>query len=362
MILFNKLDRYILKYFFITLFVVTIAIGVMIVVINLIELLGKFMDNNVPVEQIVEYYLYFSGWVVKLFVPVFILLASLFCLSSFAKNNEILAMKASGLSLYRITAPILIIVLMLSAGHFYYNEYIFPPANKRLVEIKEFDIKKRSKRRYNQVVNLTRQISPESYYTISLFYVSKREGTDFKLYAYQESSLKELIIADKISYNNHKWYALNGFIRTYKDSISQTFTKFDSLHLKQIKDIPKDFSKRVGKPEDMGLDELREYITLMKRTGGPYIRESIDVQIKYAYPFASFIVVLISIPFAINSRKGGTAVSFSIGALIALVYFVLFKVLQSAGYNEKVPDYVAVWGVNALFFVIGLFGLIRARK
>ncbi len=362
MILFKKLDRYVLKLFFVTLFVVTIAIGVMILVINLVELLRHFMDNNVPVEQIVEYYLYFGGWVLKLFFPVFVLLATLFSLSYFAKHNEILAMKASGLSLYRITAPLLVVVLILSAGHFYYNEYIFPPANKRLVEIKEFDIKKRSKRRYDQATNLYRQISPGNFYTISLFYVSKKEGSDFKMYQTKDNSLKKLIIAKKITYTDYKWVARNGIIRTFDDTTAQSYTEFDSLYLDQIKDKPKDFSRRVGKPEDMGLDELKEYIALMKRTGGPHVRESIDLQIKYAYPLASFIVVLLSIPFAANPRKGGTAVSFSIGALIALVYFVLFTILQSAGYNEKVPDYVAVWGVNCFFLLVGLIGLIKARK
>ncbi len=362
MILFTKLDRYILKLFFVTLAVVMVSIGVMIIVINLVELLRHFIDNNVPVEQIVEYYLYFGGWVLKLFFPVFILLATLFSLSYLAKNNEILAMKASGLSLYRITAPILIVVLLLSACHFYYNEYIFPPANKRLIEIKEFNIKKRSKRRYDQVTNLYRQISPGNFYTISVFYVSKGEGKDFKLYRTEGSSLKELIIASTITYTDYRWIARNGVVRTFGDSINQTFTEFDSLYLDYIKDKPSDLSRRVGKPEDMGLDELHEYIALMKRTGGPHIRASVDEQIKFAYPLASFIVVLLSIPFAANPRKGGIAVSFSIGALIALVYFVLFKVLQSAGYNEKVPDYVAVWGVNTLFFLIGLIGLIKARK
>ncbi len=362
MILFKKLDRYILKLFFIALIVVIISIGVMIIVINLVELLRNFIDNNVPLDQILEYYLYFGGWVLKLFFPVFVLLATLFSLSYLAKNNEILAMKASGLSLYRITAPILIVVLLLSAGHFYYNEYIFPPANKRLVEIKEFNIKKRSKRRYDQVTNLYRQISPGNFYTISVFYVSKREGKDFKLYQTKDNSLKKLIIAPNITYTDYRWVARNGFVRTFEDSVQHTFVEFDSLYLDQIKDKPSDFSRRIGNPEDMGLDELKKYIALMKRTGGPHIRESIDLQIKYAYPLASFIVVLLSIPFAANPRKGGIAVSFSSGALIALVYFVLFKVLQSAGYNEKVPDYIAVWGVNGLFFIIGLIGLIRAKK
>ena len=362
MILFKKLDRYLLKHFFITLAVVTISIGFMIIVINLVELLRHFIDNEVPTEQIIEYYVYFGGWVIKSFFPVFVLLASLVTLSFMAVKNEILAMKASGLSLYRITAPILIVVMFLCAGHFYYNEYIFPPANKRLVEIKEFEIKKRSKKRFSQTSNLYRQISPGNFYTISIFYINKKEGKDFKLYRTKGNKLRELITAPTISFTNYKWIVRNGILRKFNDTTQSSFYKFDSLIIKDIKDTPSDFSKRIGKPEDMGLEELKEYVTRMKRTGGPHIRESIDIQIKYAYPLASFIVVLISIPFAANPRKGGIAVSFSVGALIALVYFVLFKVLQTAGYNERVPDYIAVWGVNGFFFLLGLIALIKARK
>ncbi|KAA3635035.1 MAG: YjgP/YjgQ family permease [Calditrichaeota bacterium] len=362
MFLFKKLDRYLLRLFFVTLAVVTLSIGFMIIVINLVELLRHFIDNEVPTEQIIEYYLYFGGWVIKSFFPVFILLTTLFTLSFLARKNEILAMKASGLSLYRITAPIIFVVLLLSAGHFYYNEYIFPPANQRLNEIKEFEIKNRSRHSYENVTNISRQISSGNFYTMSMFKVKSQEGVNFKLYNTANNKLKKLVTSERITFTNHQWIARNGVMRLFDDSTQSEFFKFDSLKIPEIKEAPEDLAKRVGKPEDMGLEELKEHIALMKRTGGPHIRESIDLQIKYAYPLASFIVMLISIPFAANPRKGGIAVSFSVGALIALVYFVLFKVLQTAGYNERVPDYVAVWGVNALFFLLGVIALIKARK
>ena len=112
----------------------------------------------------------------------------------------------------------------------------------------------------------------------------------------------------------------------------------------------------------MSLDELKHYISLMKRTGGPYLRELIDLKIKYAYPLTSVIVVLISVPFASNPQRRGIAVSFSAGALIALIYFVLFQMMKSAGYNEKIPQDIAVWGINGLFLLIGIVLMLRARK
>ena len=360
--MFKQIDRYILQFFFVSLFVVIVAIGSTIIVINMVEELRDFIDHDVPLSGIIEYYTYFGGWVIKSFFPVFVLLAALFSVSILARKNEILAMKASGLSLYRISAPLLLATLLLSVGHFYYNEYLFPPANQKRLEIKEFTIEKRSKQRYQHVNNIYRQIEPGYFYTIASFNVERSEGSDLKIYRTDNNRLSQIITASNIIYRDNKWQARKGILRNFESSSGETYAEFAIMELPDIQEKPRDLSKKMGKPEDMGLMELKKYIDLMKRTGGPYVRESIDLKIKYAYPLASFIVLLISIPFASNPRRGGIAVSFAVGALIALLYFVLFRVLQSAGYNEKLPALVSVWGVNALFFLVGAFAMIKARK
>jgi LPS export ABC transporter permease LptG len=357
----KKIDRYLLKSFFTSLIVVTLAVGLTIIVINIVEELQDFIDHKVPTSSIIEYYVYFGGWVLKSFFPMFVLLATLFSVSILARRNEILAMKTSGLSLYRITMPYLITAMLLSLGHLYYNEYLFPPANKRRLELKQFTIEKRSKKTLTHVSNIYRQIEPGYFYTIARFNVERQRGRDFKIYKTNENRLNKIITAKEIVYREHRWVARDGIVRTF-DSTGESFTEFVELDIPDIEDKPEDFAKRIGKPEDMSYDELKAYIDLMKRTGGPYLQESIDLDIKISYPLASVIVILISIPFASNPRRGGIAVSISVGALISLFYFVLFRVLQSAGYNEKIPKVLAVWGVNGLFFIVGLVSLWRARK
>ncbi len=358
----KKIDRYLLSFFFVSLFVVILAIGFTIIVINMVEELRDFIDHQVPLLQILEYYVYFGGWVVKAFFPVFMLLAALFSISMLARRNEILAMKASGLSLYRIAYPLLVITLLLSVGHFYYNEYIYPPANKKRLEIKEFTIEKRSEQRYKRVKNVYRQIEPGYFYTIASFNVDRAEGTDLKIYNTDENKLSQIITASQVVFQDHRWLAHDGIVRVFNDSSGETFSQFATMEIPDIKDKPIDLSKKIGKPEDMGLDELKSYIDLMKRTGGPYVREAIDLKMKYSYPLSSFIVLLISIPFASNPRRGGIAISFAVGALIALIYFVLLRILQSAGYNEKIPEWLAIWGVNGVFFLIGAVAMIKAKK
>ena len=362
MILFKKLDRYLLRHFFASLTVVLVSFGLTFIVINAIEELRDFIDNDVPVLQILEYYFYFYGWIIKSFLPMFILMAGLFSISILARRNEILAMKASGRSLYRIALPFLIVVGLFSAGHFYYNEYIFPPWNQKRLEIKNFSIEKRSRSSYTNIDNIFRQIHPGYFYTLQSFNVERQEGSDLKIYLKERNRLRKIITASQLTFRNFQWVALNGVTRYFDSLHGATYTEFDTLVIADIEEKPKDFEKKMGNPDDMGIEELRSYIDLMRRTGGPYFREQIDLQLKYSYPMASFIIVLICIPFASNPRRGGIAVSIAAGAIISLVYFVLFRILQSAGYNDKIPVYVAVWGVNALFLLVGLIAIIKARK
>ncbi|MFQ6007423.1 MAG: LptF/LptG family permease [Candidatus Zixiibacteriota bacterium] len=357
----KRIDLYLLKSFLLYLIVVTIAVGLTIIVINVVEELQDFIDHKVPLASVFEYYFYFAGWVIKSFLPMFVLLATLFSVSMLARRYEILAMKFSGVSLYRLTLPYFVIATILALGHIYYNEYLYPPANQRRLEIKEFTIEKRSKQARTHVSNIYRQIKPGYFYTIASFNINRQQGSNLKVYKTTQNRLNQIITAAEVSYQDNRWVARKGVVRSF-ESNRESYTEFAEMTLPDIKDKPEDFAKRIGKPEDMGYEELKSYIDLMKRTGGPHLQESIDLDIKLSYPLTSVIVVLISIPFASNPRRGGIAVSIAAGAIISLVYFVLFRVLQSAGYNEKIPKLLAVWGVNGLFFFIGMIALLKARK
>ena len=87
------LDRYLLRYFIISLLIITVGIGVLIIAINMVGELRNFVDHEVALTQILIYYVYFAGWIIKSFLPVFILLATLSSVGILARRLEKLAMK-----------------------------------------------------------------------------------------------------------------------------------------------------------------------------------------------------------------------------------------------------------------------------
>jgi len=359
--MFKVVDRYLLRYFISALLLVTFAFGLLIVAINMVEELRRFIDNDVPIGQIVLYYTYFTFWVVKSFLPVFVLLAALISIGILARRNELLAMKSSGISLYRIAAPILAFTFMLSLGHIYFNEVIFPEPNKKRVELHEFVIRKKSRGATMSTHNIYRQVNRNLFYVITSYNIPRKEGDDVKIYKSDEGRLREIITADKIKFTDRNWMLYDGVKRDFSDS-GETYFTFDSLSAAYIEDKPADFEIPIGNPEDMGYAELQRYIDLMKRTGGPYRRELVDLKLKLAYPFASFIVILICVPIASNPKRGGVAVSFAIGSGIALTYFVSFKVVQSLGYSGRLSPDIAAWAVNAAFLLIGIVIITTSRK
>jgi len=310
---------------------------------------------------VLTYYIYFVGWILKSFLPVFVLLAALITIGILARKNEILAMKSSGLSLYRIAAPLLIFSFILSLAHIYYNEEIFPEPNKKRLEMIEYTMKNRQKDSALSQRNIYRQVDKNLFFIINSYNIPKMEGTDIKLYRSQNNKLAELITAQKIRYTERNWALYDGVKRLFSDT-GESFVAFDSLSADYIKDKPADFEIPIGQPEDMGYRELAHYIELMKRTGGPYQRELVDLKIKLAYPFSSFIVILICVPIASNPKRGGIAVSFALGAGIALLYFVAYKVTQSFGYNEKLDPNLAAWMINGIFLLVGVVIMWRAKK
>lgn len=349
----KTIDRYILQKFFTALIVVTAAVIILIVAINLVEKLRDFVDNDVPTSEILLYYIYYSGWALKSFLPVYIFLAGLFTVGAMARSNELMAIRAAGISLWRFTAPLLITTILISGLHFYYSEFIFPPANKRRVEIKEFSIEKRSRSSVINRHNLYRQISDSAYYIIDLYSVPDRRGSGIKLFRRDRNTLGEFITANEMNFVSGGWVLIDGAHRVF-DTAGETFTTFDTLPVPIIQDQPSDFERRLGNPEDMGYRELEYYIGLMKRTGGPYLAELVDLKVKMSFPFTSVVVILLCVPLAANRRAGGIAAPMASAAGLILVYFVAFKVTKALGAHGYLDPDWAAWSVNGSFTVIAL--------
>ncbi len=356
----KRLDRYLLWRFILSLFIAVGTITIIALVVDLIENLERIVDNAASVKDVVLYYTYFIPWIYKITIPAAVLLAGLFSVGLLAKNNEILAMKSAGVSLYRIATPLLIFTFALSCFNFYFNEEILPITTQERNRIKHGDIEKRD-RKGQVMYNLSKQGVGGYIYHFEMYKAAREEAKNALVQRFDKDSLMESYRGEWMRFSNGQWHMINGVYRSFEDG-KERFSQFDSIVLPQCKERPEEFEKFQGKPEDMGYRELEGYIEVLKKTGAPFTRELVDLKTKLSFPFTSFIVMFICIPMASNPKRSGVAMSFAIAAGVSLLYFVIFKVTQSLGYSGKLPPDVAAWSINIVFFLIGIIVFLRSHK
>ncbi len=105
----NKLiDRYILKKFFFNLTVALSSFIIIFIIVNIIDFLDKFIEKGISSKEILLYYYYTIPYFISIALPMSILISTIFTFGNLQKNNEITAIKASGISIRRAGISILI--------------------------------------------------------------------------------------------------------------------------------------------------------------------------------------------------------------------------------------------------------------
>lgn len=358
----NLIDRYIIKQFIFTLAFAIVALCVIFLVVNLLESLDDFMDNNASFMVIAKYYLHFFPEILKILTPVATLLATLFTIGKLSTQNEITAMKTGGMSLYRLMIPLVIIAFLLSLGQLYFNGWVVPKSNEKKIAIEQVYLKKSGSG--GPIYNLYLRDAPQKNVSIGFYDSKNKKGNDVAIEFYSNDKkprLKRRIEADTLKWNDddNDWTMINGYDRTFKGK-NITLDRFD----KRKADLNVNHTQiiRLKKSVDeMNLDELRNYIAMLKNGGKDVRKQMIEYYGEYAFPFANLIVILFGVPFASVRKKGGIAVQIGAAMVISFAYLIFIKFSQTIGYSMDIEPWISAWFSNLFFLVIGLFTIFKTK-
>ena len=131
----KKLDQYLIKRFWLILSLSIIGFISIFIIVDLIENIDRFMDNHVPINIIIKYYTYTLPWFINIGLPMSVLISTVFSFGTIVKDNEWTAMKASGISLYRITIPLILSGIFISACSFFLDNNLVSYGNEKRFEI-----------------------------------------------------------------------------------------------------------------------------------------------------------------------------------------------------------------------------------
>ncbi len=350
----RALDRYILHSFLYALVMALLAFIAIFVILDLFEKLDDFLDRDVPVAIILHYYVYRIPEILLLMLPVGMLLASLFSLGAFARNNEFTAVIAAGISMRRTLAPVLLVSFVISAAALLLGEAIAPPAAERVNKIKEEVIKPGSRRAGRTRSNLS-FLGDEG----RLFWIGRLEPAlgrveNIVIQRLVGNTLVERLDAEEGTWEEGVWTFRNGYYRRFTGESLVEAAPFSERIEREIGETPEDLAKIQKNSMQMSYRELSDHIDRLESGGADVQKEKVDLHMKIAFPFTSFLIVLLGSPLAALLNRSGNALGFTLALMICFVYYMAIRVGQSFGYNEVLPPLPAAWAGNILFSLVGI--------
>ncbi len=355
------LDKYIIKEYGRFFAITIVSLIALFLIVDFFEKIRMFLSNQASLVQMASYFLFSVPMIISLMLPAAILLTTLMTFSSLSKFSEIIAMKANGISLYRISLPALGVAAILSIFLFFFSELVAPFSIQKTKHIVKVDVQKQK----NLGVFKQNEIwyrSHHAIYNFKMFDVEKNILRGITInHLHPDFTLKTRIDAERAEWQNNQWVFFNLLVTTF-DQNQVPFLEWSNKKVIDIPEKPDDFKIIQKDAEKMGYFELNKYIKKIRSEGYDVSRYLVDLYGKIAYPFVTLILVIIGMSFSLRSeRSGGVMQSIGIGIVIGFSYWIVHALLMSVGKSGVLPPCLAAWGSNILFACLAAFLFVRMK-
>lgn len=361
------LDRYIVREFVLIWLIAIAGFLFVCLVGDAAERLNDFVDFNAPLHLILLFYVNQAPYYLVFVLPASSLIATLFTLGQFNKHNELTAMQASGISLARIFAPLMVYMLAVSAGAFAFNETIVPVANRNKEEINDYRIKGVQPPRPGVRRGVDYQGEEGRRWIADTFRAEAAALEKVRLIGFtgppDDFRIAYRIDADRAHYvSGGDWRFTDGTVRYFDEGRTERTVKFDRLVLKNLKERPQDFSVETRDPQQMTFAALSDEIGRLRRNGLRTARAETELWFKTSLPLTSFVIVLFGAPLAVTRRRMGPGVGIALGVMVYMCFMVSYYVFRGLGYSDTLPPGLAAWGSNIIFSAGGVGLFLKVRK
>ncbi len=356
------LDDMILRDFALYLAMIIATALIIVLVFTYFELLTDIMRNRIPALIQAEYLWNVSPSLIYLIAPLAVMLAVLITFGLMEKSSELTAMKASGVSIYRATLPVIVLSAFLAVGLFIFDQVYIPHTNRQQ-EILRNQIKGKPAQTYLQADRkwIFGQSSEIYYYQVFDPDTDHFGGISVFEFDPNTFQLTRRIHAERAHWEDglKKWVFETGWVRTLNGASIHDYRTFDVATFNELREDPSYFKKEVKQSSEMNYEELRRYITDLQQSGFDTVRLKVQLQKKIAFPLITLVMAILAIPFAASGRRGGALAGVAIAIGIAIVYWVTAGVFEAMGAANQLPAMLAAWAPDFIFAFAGGYLLLR---
>ena len=363
----TRLDHYILGRFGSIMAGAALTFLTLFAVYEFINLIDDLSERNLPVSLVMNYLKYRTPWILSQILPISCLVATFLGIGIMSRFNEVTALKASGTSIYRIAAPVLIVTVAISALAYVNQDYLEPYANQRAAQIKDV-IRGRSPRSYgagerrwvfgdggrlynfrNYVASPVPVLATPGSGEFQGFSAYRLDPTTFEIH--------ERIYARSASFSRGSWLLKDGWTRSFEEA-EESFETFVEKRF-DFPEGPSYFIKEWKTPAQMNFAELKHFVVDLKRRGYDVQELQVDLYDKTALPLVSLTMVILGIPFCFRMGKRGSLYGVGIAVFLVTVFLLVFSTTNALGGVGFLPPFLAAWGPNVLFAGTGVYLLLR---
>ena len=333
-------------------------------VLNLVDLfmnIATYLQNNCSGKDIMMVMAYYVPKTVWYAVPVAILFSTSYALSEMYAANEIQALLASGVSLFRFTVPLLIVSLVMAYGLFVFENKFVVQTYEKKTTLQDALLNKTKNENNNDVIVLSdngRIIYSAARYIEN----QKKLRTCYFVFRGEERELLAIIYCKQALWNAERqvWELENPVqYEPVDDTLKITTVNYD--YVNSLTESYEIFRKTNVDVQSVSASEAKVYIKHLKKAGLPYNEELSEYYKKFAFPFIVFIVVFLSIGLTGKTRKNVLLISLASCISASVLFYVTMMVTMVLAKHGYISAFSGAWSPVIFFTIISVVLLRFAR-
>jgi LPS export ABC transporter permease LptG/LPS export ABC transporter permease LptF len=359
------LDEYVVREFLNIFFLVLAGFLMLLIIFTFFELIGDILRNRIPLATVGAYLINLTPNLLYNITPLAVLIAVLVTFGVLNRNSELVAMKATGISLYRLVVPIVSIAVVLAVLLFLFDQYYLPQANRRQEALRNI-IKGKPPQtvlhpEQKWIFGQPRAGEPGRIFYYQFFDSDHDEFVNLSVFEFDPAtfSLTRRIFAARATWDddNDTWRFQNGWMRDLAGTVD--YREFKNTSFAEIHEEPGYFKKESLQSQEMNFGQLERYINDLRQSGFDTMRLRVALWHKVAYPLTAIVMAVLAIPFALSMGRRGSLTGIAIAIGVALTYQVIDSLFGAMGNVNYLPAILAAWSPDILFALMGGYMLLR---
>jgi LPS export ABC transporter permease LptG/LPS export ABC transporter permease LptF len=361
------LDEYVLREFLTTFAMVLVSFVLLMLVFTFFERLSDIIRNRTPLVTVGEYLIDLTPSMIYNITPLGVLVAVLVTFGVLTRTSELTAMKATGISLYRVMVPIVVVAAVLGVTLFLFDESYLPTANRRqeallsVIRGRPAQTFLRPDRKW--IFGRQEPGKPGRIFYYQFFDPEQDRFANLTVFEFnpENFSLSRRIFASNAHWEPplQQWVFEHGWERRFDGEAVSSYGQFDVESFPEITEQPQYFTKQALQSQEMTFGELERYIRDLGQSGFDTKQLNIQLNLKLAYPLVTLVMAVLAIPFALSMGKRGSLTGIAAAIGLAIAYLVVTQTFEALGNVNFLPTLLAAWSPDLLFGLAGAYLLLR---